>query len=166
MGTIIAIPILLVVSVLQMVIISQLPLLHGNADLLLLTILSWGLNEKAKNVYIIAIFAGLLVGFISAVPFPLPVLIYIAAAWISRQIHSRIWQSPFLAMLLITFISTIFQHMLTIVVLQVMDIKIPFLMSVKEVTIPSLVINLILALPIYLIISDITRWAFKEEEYE
>ena len=166
MATIIAIPIMLIVSVLQMVAISRLPLLNSNADLLLLTILSWGLNEKAKNVYFWAAIAGLLVSFISALPFPMPVFIYLMVAWISRQAHGRIWQSPFITMLIVTFFSTLIQHVITIIFLQVAGIPISFLVSVKEVTIPSLVINLLLALPVYLVVSDLSRWFYQKGDYE
>ncbi|HEY59891.1 MAG TPA: rod shape-determining protein MreD [Anaerolineae bacterium] len=166
MATLIAIPIMLIVSVLQMASISRLPLLNGNADLILLTILSWGLNEKAKNVYFWAAIAGLLVSFISALPFPVPVLIYLIVAWISRQVHGRIWQSPILAMLIVTFFSTLMQHVITIIFLQVTDVPVYFLVSMKEVTVPSLVFNLLLAVPLYLVVSNLSRWVYQEGDYE
>ena len=69
MSTILALPILLVVMMLQSVIISRLPLLSGSADLVLLVIVAWSLQERVPSAYEWAAMGGLMSGAITKLPF-------------------------------------------------------------------------------------------------
>ena len=149
-----------------MAVVSRIPIMHGYADLLLLVIASWGLHEKAKNIYFCAILAGLFVSFISAQPFPLSLITYLIIAWMTRLMHGNIWQSPILAMMLITIFGTLIQHITMILYLQLSEIPIPFQVSLQQVTLPSIIFNIILILPIYFVVRDIQKYVYKDEVYE
>ena len=166
MATVIAIPLLLLSALLQMVAISRLPLVHGSADLVLLVLAAWGIHDKATNAWQWALIGALIISFTSALPWPAIFLPYLTVALLARQLHSRIWRTPIFAMLLVTIAGTLFQHILAFISLQLSNVPIDFSNVLGNITLPSLILNLILALPMYLVIHDVVRWIFPIEDYE
>jgi hypothetical protein len=52
MDTLIAIPVLFISVLMQITAISRLPLVHGTADLVMLTLVAWGIHSKTNNTWI------------------------------------------------------------------------------------------------------------------
>ncbi len=155
-----SIPIVLFVTViltamLQMTVFSRLTMLHGTADIVLLTLVAWGLQEDSPNMWPWTLLAGAIIGFASALPFLVPVPGYLAVTGFTRLIQRRIWQSPLLAMLLVTMVSTLFYHLLSISALFLNGSAIQFGEAWSQVTLPSLLINLMLAIPVYATVHSI-----------
>jgi hypothetical protein len=57
----IVIPVMLVLSVLQISAVSRIELLNGSADLVLLAVAAWGVRERGKDVFLWAFIGGLLI---------------------------------------------------------------------------------------------------------
>jgi len=157
---------LLVSLMLQLGVVSRVPLLSGTADLILLLLAAWGLQERVKNAWLCVkclwiglalwtIITGIIISIISAMPFYIPLIAYLAVTGISQLFQRRVWQTPILAMLLVTFVGTLFQQALYILSLQVIGTPISWSESLNLVTLPSLLLNLLLAIPIYAIVNDI-----------
>ena len=51
MGALAAFPVLIITLMLQLAIISRLPLLHGTADLMLLVLVAWALQERVRTAW-------------------------------------------------------------------------------------------------------------------
>jgi cell shape-determining protein MreD len=156
---------MLILSVLQMTAVSRINLLSGSADLILLTVATWGIREKNTNVYVWAVIGGLMTSVSSAMPFLLPVLPYLLTALISRLVSKRLWQAPILALIITMVIGTLFQHFIYIIILQITGLPLGFAESIGYVTLPSLLLNFFFLLPIYVIITDIWKWVTPEELY-
>lgn len=165
LSNLISIPVMLVLSVLQMTAVSRINLLNGSADLILLTIAAWGIREKNSNVYIWAIIGGLMVSIISALPFLTPVVPYLATAFIARFVARRLWQAPVLALIITMISGTLFQHLTYIIILQITGVQLGFAESVGYVTLPSLLLNFFFLFPVYVIITDLWKWVTPEELY-
>ncbi len=148
---------------LQTAIISQLQLLGGSADLILLVIVAWALQEKAKNAWLWGVIGGLLVSFISAVPFFTPLFGYLLVVLFARLLRSRIWQIPILAMLTVTVAGTFGMHLMDVTALFVNGQAVPFQESLNYVTMPSVLLNILLALPVYVLMSDLAKWVYPAE---
>jgi hypothetical protein len=69
MAILIGIPILIGLIMLQTAVVSTLPLLQGSADLILLVVIAWAMQERVPSSYEWAVMAGLMVGAITAAPF-------------------------------------------------------------------------------------------------
>ena len=162
----IAIPVLLVLSVLQMTAVSRIVLFNGTADLVLLAVAAWGVRERGRSTFLWAFIGGLLISFTSAMPLFTPVIPYLFIALIARLFQARLWQAPILSLIGVVFIGTLFQHIFNIVVLQLDGVNIGLLESLQRVTLPSLLLNFFFLFPIYVLISDIGKWVFPEENYE
>ena len=148
---------------LQTVIISRLPLLSGNADLVLLVLLAWSLQSKVKNSWLWALIGGLMVSYVSAMPVFTPLIGYVVVVIMARLIQRRIWQVPILAMFVGTLIGTFFTHFLDIIVLFIAGQSVPFQDSIAYITLPSAFLNLLLALPVYVIMTDLAKMVYPQE---
>jgi hypothetical protein len=156
-------PILVLLLILQMAIVRHLPLFNGTADLLLLWLVSWGLQNKGKNVWIGAVFVALLISFVSAVPWYAAFASYLLVAVISRFMNRHFWQSPLIALVLVTFICSLFEYFIQLVVLIFQGIPLSMFDSIRNVIIPSVFLNLVISLPIYALVSDMARWVYPIE---
>ncbi|MDZ4158755.1 MAG: hypothetical protein U1B80_03100, partial [Anaerolineaceae bacterium] len=125
-GVILAFPILTGLFILQTVVISRLPLLHGTADLILVVLIAWGLQERVTTAWVWAIIAGVLVSFVSAVPLFIPLAGYLLVNGAAQLLHRRIWQTPILAMFAVTIFGTVAYHSLVLVVLNLWGTPLPW----------------------------------------
>ena len=78
-------------------------MLHGAADLVLLTLLGWVIHEPTDTHWRWGILAGSLVGISSVLPFWIPLLEYLLVIWLLNGLQKRLWQAPMLI-----FFATIF----------------------------------------------------------
>ena len=163
----IALPVLILVLMIQTIVVSSLKLLGGTADLMMLVVVSWALQDRVETAWEWAILGGLLIGFVSALPIYIPVLGYILITWIARFMQKRVWQTPILALLFVTVVGTLVVNILPLVLLQFEGTPILFNDGMSQVILPSMLLNLIVALPVYLLIRDFARWVYPaEDEYE
>lgn len=157
MAYLISIPVLVVVLMAQLSIFSQLPLLSGTTDLVLLVLIAWSLQEKSQNAWFWAVVGGGLVSIISAIPYGVPLIIYLVITAIIRFGSRRIREFPVLGMLLATIGATFLQHIIEIAILFIAGTQLPFSQSVVLVTLPSILLNLFFALPVYALVTDLAR---------
>jgi len=80
---------------------------------------------------------------------------YLAAVGMAKLLQRRIWQSPILTLFVLIFMTTLFQHILSIGALQLSGIAISITEGLSRVTLPSLFLNLLLAVPVYIILRDL-----------
>jgi rod shape-determining protein MreD len=159
----ISLPVLVGVLMLQLAIFSQLPLLYGTTDLVLLVLIAWALQERSHNAWFWAFLGGSLVSIISAMPFGAPLVIYLAIVLGIRLVSRRILEFPILGMMIATILGTFFQHFIEIVALFVDGRALPFTQSIVLITLPSVLLNLLISLPVYALVTDLARWVFPVE---
>lgn len=149
---------------LQLAVVSRLPLIHGTADLILLALAAWASQERVKSAWQWTVLAGVGVSLVSGLPYFVPLFGYLLVTAIARLLQRRVWQTPILAMFVTTILGTILYQILSILALVASGTPIPFQQALTQVTLPSSLLNLILALPVYTVISDIARWVYPGEE--
>jgi len=163
MAIAIALPILSVLLILQSAIFSRVVLLKGTADLVLLALIAWALQKRVKTAWHWCIIGGLLVSYVSAVPLVAPLLGYILAVGVALLLRQRVWQVPILAMFTTTFFGTIIVQLVELAALRLTGAALPFFQSINLVTLPSVMLNLLLALPFYALLGDLANWLYPEE---
>ncbi len=164
MSRLVAAVVLILTLMTQTIVVSSLPLLAGTADLMLLVLISWALQDRVKTAWEWTIAGGLLVGFVSALPIYLPLIGYTLVTFLARWTQRRVWQTPVLAMLFVTVVGTFLMNILTILDLQFVGTPVSFGDGISLVTLPSTMLNLIFALPVYLLIKDLARWLYPAED--
>lgn len=148
---------------LQTGIFSRLTLLQGSADIVLLVIVAWSIQERVKTAWQWTFIGGLLVSLVTAVPFFAPLIGYGLTTFVARLILKRIWQTPIMAMLGTTFVGTMLYHLISLGILIANGSPLPVLESLTQVTLPSAMLNLLFSLPVYTVITDLAKWVYPEE---
>jgi hypothetical protein len=166
MRNVVAAPVILLSVILQSAIISRVYLLSGIADLPLVMLAAWALQEEVDSAWHWAAATGLLVGFISGISWFVPVLGYLAVVALAQILQQRVWQAPLLAMFSITFLGTILVSVLSLVFLRLSGESLPISDVLGLVTLPSVLLNMLLAIPVYAVMRDLARWVYPSPEVE
>jgi rod shape-determining protein MreD len=159
----VALPVLGLAVILQTAVISRMNLLSGSADLLLVILGAWALQERVRSAWIWGVAAGLLVGIVSAVPWYIYLVSYLAVVGAARLLTRRIWQAPLLAMFAITFTGTLVLLMLTFFYRSVFEIPLTLSQAFIEVILPSVLLNLLLAIPVHTVVHDLVQRLYPGE---
>lgn len=166
MRNLIAIPVLFIVLILQSAVISRVYLLSGIADLPMVMLAAWALQENVDSGWHWAAALGLLVGFVSALPWYVPMISYLVVVALAQMLQRRVWQAPLLAMFSVTFLGTILLNILTYLVLRIGGVTMPIEDVLGLVMLPGVLLNLLLAIPVYAIMRDLSRWVHPSAEVE
>jgi rod shape-determining protein MreD len=155
-GTLVAIPVLGLAIILQTAIVSRINLLNGTADLVLLILAAWGLQDRVRSAWFWGVAAGLLVGFISGVPWYVYLAGYLVVTGMARILAHRVWQAPLLAMFTVTLIGTLVLLMLTYLERSIFEnLSLSLNLVFMQIILPSILLNLLLAIPIHAIIRSL-----------
>lgn len=163
MALLIAIPILGSLAILQSSVISRFTLLHGTADLVMLTLIAWALQKRVQTAWQWSIIGGLAMNITSAVPLGVPVISYAVTTGMALVLRRRVWQVPILAMFVVTFIGTLITQGITLFVLRLTGSNIDIMQALNIVTLPSILLNLLFAIPVYALVSELANWLYPEE---
>jgi len=159
----VAIPILVLAIMLQTTIVSRIQLLSGNADIVLLILAAWGLQERAQGAWLWGLAAGLLAGLVSGVPWYIYLIGYLSVVGLARLLVRRIWQAPLLAMFTVTFIGTLELLMLMFVQRTLFEVRLAFDEVFYQIILPSVLLNLLLAIPIHALVRDLANRLYPQE---
>jgi cell shape-determining protein MreD len=159
----VAIPVLGLAIIFQTSIASRIMLLSGNADLVLLVVAAWGLQERVRGAWIWGVLAGLLVGMVSGVPGYIYLIGYLTVVGVARLLVHRIWQAPLLAMFAVTLIGTLELLMLTFIQLKIVGVPLTFSKVFPQIVLPTVLLNLLLSIPVHSLFRDLARWLYPEE---
>ncbi|MBL8050708.1 MAG: hypothetical protein JNM46_05750 [Anaerolineales bacterium] len=166
MRNIIAFPLLGLAVILQSSLVSEIHLLQGYADLPMLLIAAWALQDRVDSAWHWAAVACLFVGFISSLSWVIFAIGYFGIVYIARSLQKRVWQAPLLAMFSVVFIGTLFIHFLSFGVLSILGTPFSFSDVAGLITLPSLLLNMLFSIPIYTFMRDLSYWVYPAEVME
>ena len=152
-----------ILAILQSTIISRMQLINGTADLILLFIVAWALQDRVESAWKWCIIGGIFASIYSALPFGSFVIAYLLATAFARMLKRRIWKAPYLAMLAATFIGTLVVQLVSWTARLITGVNIPLTNALNLILLPGLLLNLILAIPVYSIMHDVAGWLYPEE---
>lgn len=164
MSVILSIPILAFISILQSAVFSRLPLNQGVADLMLVILAAIALQKRVTTAWQWSIIGGLLIDFSSGLPFGIYTVSYLLATALAVILRERIWRFTFLMQLLIVLIGTLLSHGLSYLVLFLQGSNLSFLPVLQVVTMPTIILNFMLSLPIFILTKDILDQITPQEQ--
>ena len=166
MRNLIAVPVIVLAVMLQSAIVSQITVLKGFADLPLVMLAAWALQDEVDSAWHWAIATGIFVGFVSGILWIAPLAGYLVVVALAQGFQRRVWQAPLLAMFSITFIGTIASNIITLVVLRFSNVVLPLGDALSLIILPVILLNMILAIPVYTVMRDLARWVYPAPEVE
>jgi hypothetical protein len=162
MAILLAIPILGFMVILQSAVFSQIQLLYGTTDLILIIVVAWAVQDRVTTAWHWGIIAGLLASLATAVPAYAIIPTYVLITGIAIYMRRIFWQRPLLAMITATVLGTLVSQIITVVVLVIEGTSIPVIEAFYLITIPSVLLNLLVAVPIYALMGDLANWLYPE----
>jgi rod shape-determining protein MreD len=162
----IAFPLLALVVILQSAVISRMTLLAGYADLMLIFLAAWALKADASSAWLWAILGGIMVSFVSGMPWIVEMAGYLFVVLLAQVLKQRVWQAPLLAMFSVIFLGTLSMDLLALLVLNLLGTPLPFGDSLGLIVLPSVLLNLLFSIPVYAVIRDLAQWVSPVEEVE
>ena len=166
MRNLIAVPVIIFAVILQSAIVSRLTLLSGIADLPMVMLAAWAMQDDVDTAWHWAIATGILVGFVSGLSWLVPVLGYLVVVALAQILQRRVWQAPLLAMFSVTFLGTISLSIFSLVALRFSGIPLGVADVFGLLTLPSILLNMLLAIPAYAVMRDLARWVYPSPEVE
>jgi rod shape-determining protein MreD len=166
MRNLIAVPVILLAVILQSAVFSRITLLSGFADLSLIMLAAWALQEEVESAWHWAAATGLLVGFVSGIPWMVPVIGYGIVVALAKMFQRRVWQAPLLAMFSVTFLGTIILNLLTLLVLQFLGVPLAIGDTLGLLILPTVLLNMLFAIPVYAVMRDLASWVYPSLEME
>jgi rod shape-determining protein MreD len=158
--------ILLVALLLQTALVSRITLLSGHADLVLVLVVAWALQERVRYAWICGAVAGLVVGAISGAPWFIYLLVYLGVVVMARLLTRRIWQAPLLAMFAVTFSGTIALTLFTFLYRFLFEITQSLDVVFIQIIMPSILLNLLLATAIHPLMRDLAGRIYQKDALE
>jgi len=162
----IAFPLLAFIVILQSTVISHMTLLSGYADLLLVVLAAWALKADAVTSWLWAILGGVMVSFVSGMPWLVNMAGYLFVALLAQLLRQRVWQAPLLAMFSVVFIGTLSMNILALLVLNLLGTSLPIGDSLGLIILPGILLNLLFAIPVYAVMRDLAQWVSPIQEIE
>ena len=144
-------------------IISRINLLSGSADLILAILVTWSIQERVKTAWYWALAAGLMVGYISGLPWFIPLAGYLFVVGVGRLLHRRVWQAVLLETFVVILIGTFGIQLLTVGYLALVGGSFKLGDVISLIVLPSTLLNLLLVIPVYYLIKDLALWLYPTE---
>lgn len=164
MRNLVAIPLLALVVVLQSAVIPAFALLSGFPDVLLVLLAAWALQEGVTTSLQWALLGSLMISLVSHLPWYIYIAGYAGVVLLARTLQKRVWQVPLLAMFTVTFLGTVIMQLMSYVYVRLYGNPIPISDAMGLITLPSVLLNLLIAIPLFGMMRDLARWVFPVPE--
>jgi hypothetical protein len=163
MAVLIAIPLLAFLTILQSAVISRVPLLQGTPDTILLVLIAWVLQDRVKTTWQWSLIGGLMIGFSSVLPIYVPTITYLSITSIVLIFRQKIWENQIIAMIFMTIFGSVISQVIFAFFAYIQGSRLPIIDTTRLIILPSLLLNLLLAVPMYILIKDLADWIYPEE---
>ena len=163
MSTLIGIPLLAILAILQSVVFNDLTLLDGRPDLILLMVVAWGINGRSREAMVWGLLGGLFLDQLSGIPLGTSAILLILIAYLVSFTEGRFWEANFLMPMGVMMLFSLLFHFLNIVIMWILGKPMDLSFLLARVILPSTFLNLILALPVSQLIRSLTRTIYPPE---
>lgn len=150
----VGLPLLALAAVVQATVLSHLHLSGGTLDIVLLLTLSWTLAGEWQGGAMWGLMGGLCLDLLSGGPFGAHALALVPVAYLASLSEGRFWRSHVLLPLATVLFATVLYHLLYLTALTATGHVVAWLPSLTQVTLPAVLINTLLMLPVY----HLVRW--------
>jgi len=147
MAYVVGVPLLALLAVLQSAVLSEVRLLDGQADLVLLAVVAWALAERWMESLIWGMIGGLLIDLFSGIPFGATSVVLVVIAYLASFLEGRFWGAHVFLQMGIVLTASLVYHFYGLAVLALMGRTVDLSLALTRVLLPSSFLNLLLALP-------------------
>ncbi len=156
----------LIIAMIQLGIFSNLQVLSGKIDLLMLALIGWIIQKKTSivDVILFAVVTLFFLHLISAEPLIILLSIYGLITVVIYWSKKNLQQLPIVSMLIFSLIFTFIHLVIFGFYLQLSGSQLGIQETFQIVIIPSMIINILAAIPMYLLANELHHWVYPYEE--
>ena len=158
--------ILSIAAFIQVGFFGQIRLMGGASDLVMICIIAWSIHERSKFSWIVTIVGGLVMSYISAMPMKGYIWMYLGIWLVIRFIKMRVWEMPLMLMVFVTILGTLIISAGTLGLLFLQNAAVNYIDAMRQIVVPSLVMNILLCIPIYAFLNDVINTIYLNEDME
>lgn len=148
------VPLLLVASILQAVLLPRLRVLGGQPDLVLLLVLAWCILDKRGEGVVWAFVGGLFLDLFSGAPLGISSLAMVPVAFFVSQVEAQLYRESLVLPVVVAMVGALGFHVLTMVFLRFLaDVPMAWTATFTYVTLPSMLFDVILIVPVLQVLS-------------
>lgn len=150
-------------AILQSTVFSQVRLMGGQADLVLLAVVAWTLGGRWREAMILGVVGGACLDLLSAIPLGISSLALVAIAYGVSLTEGRLWGAHLLTPLGVVLASSLVFSALTLGGSLLAGAAFDASTIAARVVLPSLFLNLVLAIPATQLATLVQRSLFPPE---
>ncbi len=158
MGRYVGIPLLFLAALLNATLMAELRLGGGAPDLVFLIVVTWAMLAEPRDAYLWAIVGGVAQDWFSMAPLGASSLALLIVAFVVDALFGRVPRGNLLLPPLVAAGGTVLYHLLMIAVLRMQSIVIPVGHGLTYVTLPTVILHALLALPVYRLTGVVHYW--------
>lgn len=152
------IPILLLAAVLNATLMVEFRVGNGAPDLVFLFVISWALLVSVQDALFWAVIGGVMQDMFSIAPLGTSALGLVVVAFLSDVLFGQISRRNVLIPPLVAAAGTVIYHLGILLALQMASINVPLGRGLSYVTLPTVVYNTLLILPVFRLVGQIHFW--------
>lgn len=158
MGRYVGIPLLLVAAILDATVMVELRIGNGAPDLVFLLVVSWALLATAQEAALWALVGGVLHDMLSVAPLGTSSLGLVLVVFAADALFGDVRRGNLLVPPLVAAVGTVVYHLGILVVLRMVGYAVPTGRGLAYVTLPTLVYNAILIVPVFRTMGLVHLW--------
>lgn len=147
MAYIIGVPVLALLAILQSSVLSEISLIDGRPDMVLLAVVAWALTGRWREAMVLGLVGGLFLDLLSGLPLGASSITLVVVAFLVSLLEGRFWEAHFLTPFGVVLVASLLYHVAGFVALTVTGFGIDMLTALRNVVLPSTFLNIVLALP-------------------
>lgn len=163
MAYVVGIPLLALMAVLQATLLTRLRLLDGAPDLILLAVVAWSMAGKQRQAMVLALIGGLFLDLVSAMPLGATSLTLVLATFLVSLGEGSFWEANFLTQLAAVLVASFVFQVGAVGLLLVLGRTVEIGYALGRAILPSVFLNLLLALPAQQLAESLHRTLYPSE---
>lgn len=153
MGSFLGILLLSLVAILKSTLMPNLRLLGGAPDLMLMMVVAWALVAPYSEAFLWAFAGGIAQDLLSGVPLGASSLALLLVAMLGSLLQGQLYRSNIVIPVFVTLIGSVIAHVIVLTVMALTGYSVDWAYSLVYVTAPTTLLNVVLILPIFLVMS-------------
>lgn len=158
MARYIGIPILALAAILNATVMAEIRVGNGAPDLVFLLVISWALLVSVQDAMVWAVIGGVFQDVFSVAPLGTSALGLVIVAFLADTVFGEVSRRNLLIPPLVAAVGTLIYHAGVLVALQMALIAVPVGTGLLYVTLPTMVFNTILILPVFRLVGQVHYW--------
>ena len=163
LGTLIGIPLLALLAVVQSSVLSHIRLLDGRPDAVLVAVVGWSIVGRTNEAMGWGFIGGAFLDLFSGVPFGSTAIALVLVAFLVSFPEGRFWESHVVMPLGVMLVASTVFHVLGIATLVLIGQPLDLDIALTRVLLPSTFLNLVLILPVIQVGNSVTQRLFPPE---